>query len=67
MTLTEALGVAAMGSITAGKSTYNSAIILLLLGSLIAIVAIVSLEVFSPAARPDTRPDESNQQNPSVS
>ena len=67
MTLTAALGVVAMGAITAGNSTYNSAVILVLLGSLIAVGAIVSLEVFSPAARPDARPDASIQQNPFVS
>ena len=67
MTLTAALGVVAMGAITAGNSTYNSAVILVLLGSLVAVGAIVSLEVFSPMLHMDVHADETIQQNQSVS
>jgi hypothetical protein len=49
MTLTAALGLVAMAGVTARDTTYNSAMILVVLGSLLALVAIISLEVFSPA------------------
>jgi MFS family permease len=48
MTLTAALGVLAMSAVNARFSTYDGAMLLVLLGSIIAAAAIVSLEVFSP-------------------
>jgi hypothetical protein len=67
MTLTAALGVLAMGGITATFSTYDSAMLLVVLGSLIAVGAIVSLEVFVPARRPEARVDTMVQQKQSAS
>jgi len=52
MTLTAALGVLAMSAVTARYSTYDGAMLLVVVGSVIAVVAIVSLEVFSPMAHP---------------
>jgi MFS family permease len=49
MTLTAALGVLAMSAVTAKFSTLDSAMVLVVAGAVIATVAIVSLEVFSPA------------------
>jgi MFS family permease len=48
MTLTAALGVLAMSAVNARFSTYDGAMLLVLLGSIVAAAAIVSLEVFSP-------------------
>jgi MFS family permease len=48
ITLTAALGVLAMSAVTARFSTLDSAMMLVVVGSVIAVVAIVSLEVFSP-------------------
>jgi predicted MFS family arabinose efflux permease len=48
LTLTAALGVLAMSAVTARFSTLDGAMLLVALGSIIAVVAIVSLEVFSP-------------------
>jgi cyanate permease len=48
MTLTAAAGLVAMAGVTARDSSYASAMILVVLGSLIALIAIISLEVFSP-------------------
>jgi MFS family permease len=48
MTLTAALGVLAMSAVTARFSTLDGAMLLVALGSIIAVVAIVSLEVSSP-------------------
>jgi predicted MFS family arabinose efflux permease len=51
MTLTPALGVLAMSAVTARFSTLDGAMLLVALGSVIAVVAIVSLDVFSPATQ----------------
>jgi MFS family permease len=48
MTLTAALGVLAMSAVTARLSTLDGAMMLVVVGSIIAAGAIVSLEVFSP-------------------
>ncbi len=57
MTLTAALGLVAMGAITARSTTYDGAMILVVLGSLLAVGAIVSLEVFSPVIHSDESED----------
>jgi MFS family permease len=48
MTLTAALGLVAMAGVTARDATYSGAMIVVVLGSLLALIAIISLEVFSP-------------------
>jgi MFS family permease len=48
MTLTAALGVLAMSAVNARFSTYDGAMLLVLLGAIIAAAAIVSLELLSP-------------------
>jgi predicted MFS family arabinose efflux permease len=59
MTLTAALGVLAMSAVTARFSTYDGAMLLVLLGSIIAVAAIVSLEVLSPVThRPASEESE---------
>jgi predicted MFS family arabinose efflux permease len=56
MTLTAALGLVAMGGVSATSPAYSGAMLLVLLGSLIAIAAIISLEVFSPARQSEVAP-----------
>jgi MFS family permease len=48
MTLTAALGLVAMGAVSAKSPAYSGAMVLVLLGSLISVAAIVSLDVFTP-------------------
>jgi MFS family permease len=57
MTLTAALGLVAMGGVSTNSPTYTGAMLLVLLGSLIAVVAIVSLEVFSPTTHSEVAVD----------
>jgi hypothetical protein len=57
MTLTAALGLVAMGGVSGKSPTYDSAMLLVVLGSLIALVAIISLEVFSPARHSEIAAD----------
>jgi MFS family permease len=51
MTLTAALGILALSAVTARFATYDGAMLLIMFGSVIAVGAIASLEVFSPLAR----------------
>ncbi len=67
MTLTAALGLVAMGGITARSTMYDGAMILVVLGSLIAVGAIVSLEVFSTVPHTDVPSDGTIQQKQSAS
>jgi MFS family permease len=62
MTLTAALGLVAMAGVTARFSTYDSAMILVMLASVIALAAIVSLEVLSPIERSKVAEDAELQQ-----
>jgi MFS family permease len=64
LTLTAAVGLVAMGGMTARFSTYDSAIILVLLGSLIAVGAIIILEVFSPVTQNAGSSDTTFQRAP---
>jgi cyanate permease len=50
LTLTAALGVLAMRGVTAKFSTYDSAMLLVMLGSLVAVGTIVSVDVFAPVS-----------------
>ena len=51
MTLTAALGLLTLSAVTARFDTYEGAMLLVALGSVVAVGAIVSLEVFSPITR----------------
>jgi hypothetical protein len=62
MTLTAALGLLAMGGVAPRSTTYDGAMILVALGSLVAVGAIVSLEVFSPVTRDEVSLDTRLQQ-----